>query len=537
MKRIICLTLTLVLLLSGCGSSSPNPSNSSNTETEVPQYIEWTKTDELKRFASEKTVTPLQLSDAQCQAFINLLNAEDYSFHASSSYGLNEALQLYRSSNVQKSTDSNLLDSKGYIDASKLLASVRKNNKNEFKDGKNAVNTFYSETSNEDQTKICNLIAEVINKTCNETERRQMGNTLTKMAIFNHKGSPSNAYVTNHLTFVYNPTMSEMYADSQNLVSGESKENMLQSVLVHEIMHLIQHRTDDLADENGIEVGFCRTFNPDNSNKIVPVDSLWFAWLLEASAEMRMANYLNIDTHTYAKKISYVDSYNLSRFRSLKTEDDMIEQIVFKDNLEDVYKVLGLSSVEEQQRFLEFMYSVEIIQSDPEDFWENYQTVTQTSPTDEEKLNIRLTIRSEVIKYLTKNFYTNLVTAIREKEITDYETLFYLMRIWEIDVYGHLEYTKIASLDAAKSFIGWHDKVQTALFSELSTSSGSTGKQLQALYESYCLQVNMNETISDNCSLDAFLPLVQNYLSKIKTNYYTNGFIRNKDMVNYLLQQ
>lgn len=526
---LVALLLAVTLCFTACSQKKqPQPNNSENA---VSEYLEVECSNELNLFASEKTSTPLTYNQAQLQSLLQSLSLDTFDFSYSAYYGLDESLQLYKSTKVEKSTSSNLLDSKGMIDSSKLLASVRTNNKKHMEKGKNISNAFYTETSEADQKKICDLIAKIVNETCNETERKQMANTLSALTMFNHTGSASNAYITNSLTFVYNPSMSNMYADTQNIVTGESKENMQNSVLAHEVMHLIQHRGDDLIEENGHEVGFCREYKAGDNENVIPVDSLWIPWILEASAELKMADYLKMDTHTYAKKISYTNSYNLSRFLSVDSKDDFIENIVFCSTLEEAYTALNLGTAQEQRKFHEFLYSVEILQSDPKDFWENYSNLTGETPSDSEKLAIRMQIRAEVVKYLSYQFYQNLINAVRQNKVKDLETLFYLIRVWEIDCYGHLEYRKIASLDSAKDFINWHNQVQTSLFSTLS------GADIATSYDAYCLQVKTGDSVSDNCSLELFHPFTGTYLSEIKSNYATSGFVRNKTMMTYLSQQ
>ncbi len=526
--KCILLCLLTILLFAGC--SFGNKNHVPEPEPTAPVYIDVEKTDELKLYANEKTSTPLSLSPEFGSSISQFLKEQKPVFNFSKYYGLEEALGLYNNTEVNKSQKSDLLNSSGLIDPKKLLSSVEANNKKEMSGGKNALNTFYTETDEEDKMEICNLIAKVVNEACNKEDIGKMGNTLSAMKLFNRKGSPSNAYITNSLVFIYNPTMSGMYANMQNISTGESKENMLKSVLVHEIMHLIQHKDDDLMDDNGVEVGMCRLYNNDANNKKLAVDSLWNSWILEAAAELGMADYLNMDTHTYAKKISYANSYNLSHFTNLK-EENLLDQVAFCSTLEEAYQLLGLETTEDQLLFMEFMYSVEILQADPGEFWDNYTALTGLTPTEEEKLDIRMSIRSDVVKYLTYNFYTNLVAAIKDGTVNDLETVFYLMRLWEIDCFGHLEYSKIASLESATSFILWQDEIQTALLNEIVATTDD--ENLSVEYHNYCMQVS-GDPIILNCNFKGFDSFVKSYLSDARENFSTVHFARNSYMIQYL---
>ena len=287
-------------------------------------------------------------------------------------------------------------------------------------------------------------------------------------------------------------------------------------------------------DKNGIESGIFRMYNVPNEEPKVPVDSLWNSWLLEAAAELGMSEYLNIKPGTYAKKISYARSYNLSRFNELDLKNNSIEDVVFNHTLEEAYHDLRLNSPEEQREFLNFLYSVEITQTDPEDFWANYTAQTGTNPTEEEKLGIRMDIRTDAVKFLTRNFYDNLADAIYTGDVKDLDSAFYLIRTWELDVFGHLEYTKTSSLEHSKDFIEWHNEVQNKLFNAIASSSNLTLQDVQSQYEEYNLQASVDETIHNNCTFSNYNDYTAAYITEAKNYYSTSKFSRNSIVYDYI---
>lgn len=539
------IAIGLILSLTACGNISVNPkkyntsqsstNESSYSTTITSDYIDSLRSDEFKVYDEDNNTIKITLNDYNYLNFINNLNSYDYNFRMSEYYGLDEALNLYKSTEINKSTKSGLLDANGKLDVNKLVAQVQKNNKEYMSQGVDAINTFYEDLNTSDITKICTQIAEVVNSGYNNIETSKVANTLSKLTMFERTGSASNAYVTNDLTFVYNPTMTGMYADVQE-IRGESasEEETKEAVITHEIMHLIEYAANDTNNENGIESGICRMYNVPNQEKKLVVDSLWNTWLLEAAAELGMADYLNIQPGTYAKKISYARSYNLSRFNETDTKEQSIENVAFNHNLEEAFKDLDLTTEEEQTEFLKYMYSVEITQTDPDEFWENYTKLTGKSPTDTEKTEIRMNIRADAVKYLSKNFYGNLIDAIYEQKITDLDTVFYLMRTWELDAYNHLEYTKTNSLEPAKKFIEWQNSIHSQLFQTIAESNGLTVSDIEVAYDEYNLQTNINEAIADNCNLSGFNAYTSDYITSAKENYSTSNFSRNKDVLNYL---
>lgn len=517
----------------------PTTINQSSYQTDqievTNDYIDTIKSNELKVYDEDASTTSITLSNYNYLNFMSELDTGDYTFDNAKYYGLEESLALYQTAEITKSTNSDLLDTNGLLDANKLLQKVKENNEVYMQQGKNSINAFYTDLSSSDMTKICTLITEVVNSKFNNIEINKVANTLTQLTMFKNTGSASNAYITNNLTFVYNPSMTGMYADVKE-ITGETDnpEEILKSVIVHEVMHLLEYSANDNNSENGIEAGICRMYNIPNQEQKVPVDSLWNTWLLEAAAELGMSDYMNISPGTYAKKISYVRSYNLSRFNDLELETQGLEDVTFNHTLEESYRNLELNTSEEQREFLNFLYSIEITQSDPNDFWENYTSITGITPTETEKTSIRMDIRTDAVKYLTRNFYQNLADSIYEGNVTDLDTAFYLMRNWELDTYNHLEYTKTSALPHAEEFILWHNEIQTQFFQAIAESNGLTQEQVTTMYEDYNLQANVNNEIFDNCNLNNYSAYTSSYITTAKTNYSTANFTRNNAVTDYI---
>lgn len=527
------LSAILALGMTGCGTNYSSYKGTTGNDTSYSQsytndYIDVITSNEFRVYDEIINSTPITLNNINYMDFINKVNQGDYSFEYANYYGLDEALALYNQTQVNKSTSSTLLDASGKLDAQKLQQKVLENNKVYMSKGKDAINTFYSDISSGDLTMICKTIAEVVNSKFNDTDIAKVANTLMDMTCFQRTGSASNAYVTNNLTFVYNPNMSGLYADMQEIQgTSSSKEETLKQVITHEVMHILQYSASDTKDENGLESGICRMYNVPNQDAKVPVDSLWNSWLLEAAAEMGMAEYMNIAPGTYAKKISYAKSYNLSRFNELDLGTQAIEDVAFNHTLEEAYRDLELNTKEEQREFLNYLYSIEITQSDPEDFWENYTAKTGITPTEQEKLGIRMDIRADAVKFLSRQFYNNLADSIQEGKVKDLGTVFYLVRNWELDVYGHLEYTKADSLEHAKDFIIWHNQIQNELFSALAQSNNMTIENIQSQYIEYNLQASINDTVQDNCNLTGYNAATAAYIATAKDSYSTSRFARN----------
>lgn len=493
----------------------------------INDHIGTTVYNEFNTYDEETPKISISLSNYDYMNILDSLNSQSNNYRMSEYYGLDQAIDMYNNTQVNKSTDTSLLTN-GRLDTSKLIQVVQKNNSAVTENGKNTLNSFYQDLSTSEISMLCEKIAEVVNNKSSEINIKELANTLSRLKIFKREGSMSNAYVTSDITFVYNPIMSKNYETVQG-IGGRDNEKTIEGVITHEIMHLTQYSSNDNNNDNGIEAGFCRLYN-EEENKI-PVDSLWYSWVLEGSAELGMSKYLNIEPGTYQKKISYIKSYNLAHFNENNTKDNSLENVTFNSTLEEAFQNLGLEEEKEKQDFLNYMYSIEIIQTETEDFWKYYETKTGNKPADEEKTGIRMDIRTDAVKHLTTSFFKNLTDAINEGKITDLNTAFYLMRTWELDTYNHLEYTQTSSFEHAKDFITWYDQTQNTILTAIAQSSSLDPTEVTRMYNDYNLQVEMEDgSVKDNCDLSNFNGYMQYYIAAAKDDYKTSNFSRISDI-------
>lgn len=540
--RIIAIALALAITLSACGQESkvnedyfsPNSPYSEN-ENVKNDYIDTLIYDEFRTYNQASEDIPISITADDANTLYKYIKNNTPPFSYSQYYGFDEVLSKYNQTKVNKSLESDLLNENGQLDTQKLINRVKKNNQELMSGGVNSINTFYTEIDNADLTYICTLITEVANDVLSGDDLKELANTLTKLTVFVRTGSASLAYVSDDITLVYNPTMSKNYENIQK-IQGNTTEDYLRAILEHEIFHLLQYASNDLDATNGNEVGFCRKYNDEKNKNIVPVDSLWFSWALEAGAEISKAYHMNINPTLYAKRISYSRSFNLSRFGKLDTAEDKLESIIFTPTLEKAYENLNYTTEEEKRDFLNFMYSVEITQTNPDEFWTNYKTITKITPTEEEQNKIRMQIRADAVNYMTVGYYTNIVQNLENGNINDLNTLFYLMRVWELDTYGHLEYTKTECVEAAVRFIVLQHELQQQLFETIAKNNNLNKEDIELLYNDYTLTYeNEDGELVDNCDLTSFSKHQAYYLATATDNLTTSSFTRGENVYDYIL--
>ena len=123
------LSAILALGMAGCGTnySSYNSStgnDSSYSQSYTNDYIDVITSNEFRVYDESINKTPITINNVNYLDFIQKVNQGDFDFEYAEYYGLDEALALYNSTKVNKSTSSTLLDASGKLDAGKLQAKV-----------------------------------------------------------------------------------------------------------------------------------------------------------------------------------------------------------------------------------------------------------------------------------------------------------------------------------------------------------------------------------------------------------------------------
>ncbi len=512
-------------------SSSYSDRLDNNTNNYVDSYDDYLDVElsNVKTALSSKTSTNIEFDKENYNNVLEEINNYNYNFSMSDYYYIDENLKIYENINYNKEKN-DIVITNGSLDSKKLYNIVKNNNKDYMNQDRNSINVFYSETSDSYIKQICDLIAEIYNEDKSSYSNiNEISDTLSHLKIFQNNTTSASAYVSDDLVFAFNPTMMDMFSDMQE-IRGNSSDGVSidKTVFVHEIEHLFQNASNDYNESNGIEAGFCRKY--DNSY----VNSLWNSWLLEGSAEIKMADTLNTTPKNYDKKISYIRSYNLSR---LFDEDYNINDIVissFTQDLDEAFNLLNIKDEKSKKEFLELMYSIEITQSDTEDFWNYYQKKENITLTEDQRNSLRMDIRTEAVKKLSKKYYEGLIKALFSGKIKDLETVFYLMRLWELDCCNHLDYTNEQGFNHAADFLVWQDNIEKSILNNIANKNDISYDEILQKYDSYNMVALIDGKEVFNANFSGLKKDADKYLASSFDSYSITHFAKVKTMIEYI---
>lgn len=494
---LIVIGIFVAVIVATIIKSNHYDSNPSHTEgTTTNSVYGYKSPQELnENYPMNKTVSDVETATVNftknnATSFVNYINGIDSNYNYSNLYDFEKPLEKY---NVVINTTLHHNDNYE-LTVDNLFKIVKENNDKYINDKQ--INAFlYDEISDADIKTTCSAIVNVFNHyidngLINESEAKC---TLSDLKIFKQESSTALAFVSSKNCLILNPNM----ADIQSIFIKEKSDTY---VLTHEIIHLMQKGCNCYSKDCPDLV---QMFGSNCTFNNVPVNTIKFSWLYEASAEKEMANYTNHPTTTYHAYITYLESLNLANLK-----DFNIEKLSFNHDINALYNYYNLTSDKDKTELLNMLYYIEIMQVAPDDFYEAYG---KPKPSDDVKENVCYTVKPVIFETLTKLFYKNLSETITDKEIP-IQDVFYLISLFENDVNSHLEYSNPDLNKYNNDFLKVYTEIQNQFFLELANASNLSKEQVYEKFDNYGAFIKDGDSKKDNFKLD-FLSTGQiNYL-------------------------
>lgn len=423
------------------------------------------------------------LSSRDYQYFISQLTPTDYLY--SELYNIEPALERYENTKLPVSND-NTIGADNYISENELYDIVIRNNKEYLKEkDANLSVCFYDEMSKKELKEVIALVCKTVNDHLANNDYIDKGaisSVLSQLKVFTDC-NPTNAYVSPDLCLVVNPGMTSI------MQMMNENTDAYESTIIHEIMHLMQinpNSTDDCYN-----VGLTYEFTD------MEVNPLYFNWLYEASAEKATMNYKNQDAIIYSKMISYLESMSLSTILNDNVEVNQLENLNFNRNLDLLFEQFDCETKEQKVELVKMMYGIDIMQMSSEDFYEKYTKTYGQEMSEAEVNDLRYTLRASACESLSKEFYSNLAATLNNKKAS-LNDAFFLINLFERDIYGHIKYDSEEMAKYNKPFVEKYVQIQDQFFQVLANSTNYSPEQLAEMFDHYSPQVSSLNFLSQD---------------------------------------
>lgn len=456
--------------------------------------------------------------------YINYIKSLDSNYKFQDLYGINEAVKRYKNNNPSVTHENDITNGTGVLNANVLYERVLQNNKITLSSTDNLTNSFYEELPDKFVYKVCQMIVEAINAELNSNSKidsKEVYCTLYNLKVLGHVITTANAYYNEEDVLVIDKDNIERYQKQNEDVDA------FRQVIRHEANHIIQTACGDNEEIGEVELGICHKYED------LKVNPFYWSWFLEAAAEKEMGRILGEETNTYSAPIGYYDSLILCSILNENVSVSDVETISFEKKSNSLFKVFNVTTNEEKLEIIKMMYSIEIMQSQPADFYKVYKEVYGVDLlSDSESLeNLRLELRIDILKTLSKEFYKSLSNQVLNGKLS-LDTIYYLINVYESDVFIHLFYNEKARIASGVEFFDFYTELQDEFFKMIEPSLNYNFDEIVDMFNNYSMNVSYNGKVMQNYDLNS-LGDDAIFIEKKRTQNYQTGIPPIRTMPEY----
>ncbi len=245
--------------------------------------------------------------------------------------------------------------------------------------------------------------------------------------------------------------------NTATLLKYKDTANMY-NVIVHETMHILQFGCTCESIE-----GCERRFGPSHAYEDWKQDYADWTWLGEGSAERMACVYMGVEPMTYTNHVNYILTCDLVNALRDDIPAGYIESLYFYDDVDKLFYAFDAETEEEKQEVYKMIYSLELMQMEPQDLIEAYENIYHTEWTEEVSGDVFNKVKRPILKTITKKFFDNLAEVIMTEQVTKNDLMF-LLNLYESTMNQHLLLDNAKYNQYNAEFVAWYKEYRKMLF-------------------------------------------------------------------------
>lgn len=503
---VVALITSISMFLTGCGNLKKDDDYYYIPSTDVNYMDSYDAFNDplVKIDYNDYSNSDLEVTNEAYNQFVNYIDELKTIYNYESYYDVDTALMKYNQIKDQKTKSHAYSIEKLTVDA--LIKKVKSNNADYLEIKKQEyVSAFYEEFSEEELKKICQIIIDTVNYYNNKglvEDINEVKCILGNLKIFK-RTTMTNAYISDDNCLMISPSMIKTL---EIKVIG-SKQDVYKSTIAHEVMHMLQKCCED---NNKIAYSIGNSYKFDD----MKVHPLFYNWFYEGSAEKLMTNQYSYQPVVYEYYINYINSLGLATVLNENNYVNQPEETTLKNSLEPLFNMFGCKDEEDKKEVVKLMYSLDIIETDTEDF------VNAVNPemTEEQLVNIKRDLKGSICETLSKYFYKNLAELVKNNKIP-LEDVFYFITIFEADVDSHIVFGDEEKYNASVNFVENYLDIQKNFFNFLASSNNYSQEEIEKMFDSYGIKrADGNENFDLSYLNKEKKQFLKNMLNKVYDN-------------------
>lgn len=471
------------LSITGCMSPNSNIKSTSTLSSQLVMENETATTSLPKTTTSDNTFNQkeISLSPEEAITFQQYLNSIDTIYTYEELYGIDEALEKEKQTVPRATKHLHAIQTiDGKFNTDTIVEQVIKNNKNYLESENISAykKASLKELNSAEIESIISIIVEVLNQeldTNQDIDSEELKCVIGDLKIFSSPSS-SNALVNDDNCLIISPNMINIAQIMDN------KKDAKKDILIHEAMHLVQKSCKDNEDkEKTSKIGISQYWTD------LKVNPLKWNWFYEASAEKEMCNLTGDSAVTYKYLISYLDSLSMATILNDNVKANQTERLCFQKNPERLYEQFNCNSIEEQKEIIKLMYTIDILQYEREDFYNQYNPIYGEIDSEEQLVVLQRNLKTSICETLTRKFYESLSSQMTKQSIC-IDDMNYLIRVFEADINSHLDCENKDKAQENIPFMERYLEIQNNFFQGIADSNQMLIEEVIENYNNYTLQ-------------------------------------------------
>lgn len=422
-----------------------------------------------------KLLSEFELSTDEVNCIIDEINKISVNYEKSDMFQIDENITKYNAVATN--------NYEGYLDIIEnnkvnydLLYRTILNNNQKY-NAENGSSHYNMDITDELLSKIVKIMADNIDKKLsndNYIDVSELNYTLTNLKVFTYVGFGAGGVNDQDDILSINMNTIKSYQEQYPEIDP------LEMTVKHECNHLIQARPQiNLNNQNfSSNYGFCYKFD-DNS-----INSLYDSWLFEAASEKLVLNDYNDGRKplVYDYYIKALESLTLSAILQDNVSSTKIENLTFQHDLSLVFDQFGAKTDYQKQEILKMLYAFELINTDGNEFRDNYKEKYGQRFDLYAMDDYRLSLKGSVSLTLTKVFYINLLKGLENKSVS-IEDVYQLISIFEDEISRITWYSSKNSY--FPEFIENYQKIQMMVFEKIAEKTNLSVDEIASSYSNY----------------------------------------------------
>lgn len=394
------------------------------------------------------------LEDDDYEEFTNYLESQKVEMPYSELFNVEHLMEREKNSRpVVHHGDFKLV--RGKVDENELFKRVKYNNDN----------YNYSLTyTNEELKNICHIVAQNLNYSLSTNpyvDREALQCVLSDLKIFKEE-NVTNARITKDMVLAISPDFIENLQHSMG-----SMIDVFGATIAHESGHIPQMNCDDEVDKDkGDRIGFNVKYADE------PINSLFWNWYFEGSAERIMMNANECDGIVYASYMNYLKYLKMAMSLNPDFDAQALENVSVSRNRDDFFALFGAVDEKSKVELSNMMFAIEMIQNRSDEFEKIYLANVNDGRillSTEDWMQIKWELKSGLAINLSTMFYKNLADAVRAGKMS-LKDVYHVISVFEAEIESHNTYDSINKFEDNRDFMKAYIDIQDAFFSCISTT-------------------------------------------------------------------